>query len=52
MQVGDLVYERYGDRYGIIIFVDDEDSDCFGIMFVGSSDWCFGYSDDLEAVCK
>ena len=52
MKRGDLVYERYGDRYGVILFVDDENPDCFGIMFVGANDWCFGYSEDLEAVCK
>ena len=52
MKRGDLVYERYGDRYGVILFVDDENPDCFGIMFVGACDWCFGYSEDLEAVCK
>ena len=52
MQVGDLVYERYGNRYGIILFIDDEVVGCFGILFAGSCDWCFGYSEDLEAVCK
>ena len=39
-------------NYGVILFVDDENPDCFGIMFVGARDWCFGYSEDLEAVCK
>ena len=52
MQVGDLVFGKTIKEYGVILFVDDEDSDCFGILYAGSSDWCFGYSDDLEVVCK
>ena len=49
MQVGDLVFEKRTQRHGVILFVDDENADCFGIMFIGACDWCFGYSDDLEA---
>ena len=52
MQVGDLVFSKYHKQCGIIIFIDDEDPDCFGILYAGSCDWCFSYSEDLEAVCK
>ena len=52
MQVGDLVKVRCGNRYGIILFIDDEVVDCFGILFAGRCDWCFGYSEELEVLCK
>ena len=52
MKVGDLVFEKCTQRYGIILFVDDEDPHCFGILYAGCCDWFFGYSEDLEAVCK
>ena len=52
MKRGDLVFSNTIKEYGIILFVDDEDPDCFGILYAGSCDWCFGYSEDLEAICR
>ena len=55
MQVGDLVLEKWSKRYGIIIFIDDEDPHCFGILYADTGDesvWDLGWSEDLEVVCK
>jgi hypothetical protein len=53
MKIGDLVLEKHSERYGIIIFVDDDDPDCFGVLFIDTgrtSLWDLGWSEDLEVV--
>ena len=50
MKVGDLVLEKKSQRYGIILFVDDEDQHCFGIFYCDLGFWDLGWSEELEAV--
>ena len=52
MQVGDLVLEKSGQRYGIVLFIDDEDPHCFGIFYSDLGLTELGWSEDLEAICK
>ena len=52
MQVGDLVFEKRTQRYGIVLFVDDEDPHCFGVFYSDLGFWDLGWSEDLEVVCK
>ena len=50
MNIGSLVLEKTSQRYGIIIFIDDEDPHCFGIFFADLGFWDLGWSDDLEVI--
>ena len=50
MKVGDLVFEKRTQRYGIILFVDDEDPHCFGVFYSDLGFWDLGWSEDLEAI--
>ena len=52
MKIGDLVFSNTIKEYGIIVFIDDKDPACVGVLYAGDCDWCFGCSEDLEAICK
>ena len=52
MKVGDLIKETKTGRHAIVIFIDAEDPDCYGVLYSDSGLWDLGWSDDWEVVSE